>query len=78
MDKKHRGVQHWVLLRAIGDPVVTPDVGSVAARLMRHRWWHFRAAHIGYFNHRTLAAAAAKAGLRVVSTRRPVWYFKAA
>ncbi|HEY8201869.1 MAG TPA: 3-dehydroquinate synthase [Actinomycetota bacterium] len=30
MDKKHRGVQHWVLLRGIGDPVVTPDVGPAA------------------------------------------------
>jgi 3-dehydroquinate synthase len=30
MDKKHRGVQHWVLLRGIGDPVVTPDVGPGA------------------------------------------------
>jgi 3-dehydroquinate synthase len=26
MDKKHRGAQHWVLLRGIGDPVVTADV----------------------------------------------------
>jgi 3-dehydroquinate synthase len=30
MDKKHRGVQHWVLLRSIGDPVVTADVGPAA------------------------------------------------
>lgn len=30
MDKKHRGVQHWVLLRGIGDPVVTADVGPEA------------------------------------------------
>jgi 3-dehydroquinate synthase len=30
MDKKHRGVQHWVLLRGIGDPVVTADVGPDA------------------------------------------------
>jgi 3-dehydroquinate synthase len=35
MDKKHRGVQHWVLLRGIGDPVVTADVGpeAIAAAL---------------------------------------------
>ena len=34
--------------------VVTPDVDSVAARLMGWKWWHFRAAHIGYFNRSTL------------------------
>jgi 3-dehydroquinate synthase len=30
MDKKHRGVQHWVLLKGIGEPVVTADVGPEA------------------------------------------------
>ena len=29
--------------------VVTPDVGSVAARAMGWKWWRFHAAHIGYF-----------------------------
>ena len=29
--------------------VVTPDVGSVAASFFGSGWWHYRAAHIGYF-----------------------------
>jgi 3-dehydroquinate synthase len=30
MDKKHRGVQYWVLLRGMGEPVVTADVPPAA------------------------------------------------
>jgi 2-polyprenyl-3-methyl-5-hydroxy-6-metoxy-1,4-benzoquinol methylase len=29
---------------------VTPDVASFAARIARRKWWHFRVAHIGYFD----------------------------
>lgn len=55
--------------------VVTPDVGSAAARLMGRRWWHLRLAHVGYFDHRSMAIAAQKAGLEVMSTTRAVWSF---
>ena len=43
--------------------VVTPDVNSVAARLMGWKWWHFRAAHIGYFNKSTLGLGARDGGV---------------
>lgn len=55
--------------------VVTPDVSSLAAKLLRKRWWHFRLAHVGYFNRRTLDHAAAKAGLHPGHAFRPCWYF---
>jgi 2-polyprenyl-3-methyl-5-hydroxy-6-metoxy-1,4-benzoquinol methylase len=55
--------------------VVTPDVSSVAARLMGTRWWHFRVAHVGYFSPRSFDEAAARAGLRVVSRSAARWYF---
>ena len=55
--------------------VVTPDVSSWAARVMGRRWWHYRIAHIGYFNRKTLTTALEKAGLRVVASGRPRWYF---
>lgn len=55
--------------------MVTPDVGSLAARLMGWRWWHYRIAHIGYFNKRTLTRAMEAAGLHPVAVRRPSWYF---
>lgn len=73
------------LLRNIADSlssggtaiVVTPDVGSVAARITGWKWWHFRVAHVGYFNQRTLFFALDRAGLRPVSVSRPGWFFAA-
>ena len=56
--------------------VVTPDVDSYAARKLRGRWWHFRIAHVGYFNFRSLAKAARRAGLGVARRGRAVWYFR--
>lgn len=55
--------------------LVTPDVDSVAARLMGSKWWHLRIAHIGYFNSRTLDLACRSAGFKVVHRSRPWWYF---
>jgi 2-polyprenyl-3-methyl-5-hydroxy-6-metoxy-1,4-benzoquinol methylase len=57
--------------------VVTPDVSSLAARVLDGRWWHYRIAHIGYFNQETLARALTRAGLAVVNVSRPAWYFPA-
>jgi SAM-dependent methyltransferase len=57
--------------------IVTPDVDSVAARIFGWRWWHFRVAHIGYFNKRNLLLALDRAGLRPVLVRRPGWFFSA-
>ena len=57
--------------------IVTPDVNSVAARGMGARWWHYRIAHIGYFNRATLARAAVQAGLMPISVTRPSWYLPA-
>jgi 2-polyprenyl-3-methyl-5-hydroxy-6-metoxy-1,4-benzoquinol methylase len=65
---------------ALGDNgvlvVVTPDVGSLAARLLGRRWWHFRLAHVGYFSRKTLTAAAAAAGLIPVRVFRARWFFR--
>jgi 2-polyprenyl-3-methyl-5-hydroxy-6-metoxy-1,4-benzoquinol methylase len=55
--------------------VVTPDVGSVVARCLKGRWWHFRLAHVGYFDRSCFEKSAARAGLKVTSKFRPCWYF---
>jgi len=57
--------------------IVTPDVQSVAARLLGFRWWHYRMAHIGYFSRTTLTNALRRAGLIPKSFQRPSWYFPA-
>jgi 2-polyprenyl-3-methyl-5-hydroxy-6-metoxy-1,4-benzoquinol methylase len=56
--------------------VVTPDVGSAAARWLGPRWWHFRLAHVGYFDRRTLTRAAQLTGLRVDRLFRARWFFR--
>jgi 2-polyprenyl-3-methyl-5-hydroxy-6-metoxy-1,4-benzoquinol methylase len=55
--------------------IVTPDIDSLAARLLGFRWWHFRIAHVGYFNRRSLTLLMARAGLEAVHWGRPTWYF---
>lgn len=55
--------------------VVTPDVGSAAARLAGRRWWHFRPGHLSYFCRRSLDALLEGAGFRVVRRRRYAWTF---
>jgi SAM-dependent methyltransferase len=55
--------------------VVTPDVSSLAAKLLGRRWWHFRLAHVGYFNDRSMSMAAGRAGLATRSTCRVRWFF---
>ena len=70
------------LLRAIRDllatdgigVLVTPDVGSITARVMRRNWWHFRPAHIGYFDRNTIGLSLAHAGLSPIAIDRPTWY----
>lgn len=57
--------------------VVTPDIGSLTARLLGDRWWHYRLAHIGYFNATSLAKMASLSQLELVYRTRPKWYFRA-
>lgn len=56
--------------------VITPDIGSVAARLLGRRWWHFRFAHIGYFSRRTMRAALGAAGFRTDRVEPYTWWFQ--
>jgi len=45
--------------------LVTPDIESLSARLMRGRWWGLRPAHIFYFSPRTLTALLRETGFEV-------------
>ena len=57
--------------------VTTPDRGSVAALLMGWKWWHYRVAHIGYFDRATLGATIGKSGFELSALKRPSWRFPA-
>jgi SAM-dependent methyltransferase len=55
--------------------LVTPDVSSVAARLLKFKWWHYRFAHIGYFNKKNLTYLLEKKGFKIMMLKRPSWFF---
>lgn len=55
--------------------LVTPDVNSFAAKLLGYKWWHYRFAHIGYFNRKNLSTLLDKTGFMKLKMTRPSWYF---
>jgi 2-polyprenyl-3-methyl-5-hydroxy-6-metoxy-1,4-benzoquinol methylase len=55
--------------------IVTPDIASLAARIMGGRWWHYRVAHINFFNRRSLEWLLAKNGFKTVLRKRFAWNF---
>jgi 2-polyprenyl-3-methyl-5-hydroxy-6-metoxy-1,4-benzoquinol methylase len=55
--------------------VTTPDVSSIMARVMGRKWWHYRIAHIGYYNRHTLEMIMDSAGMRLVKVKYAKWYF---
>ncbi len=56
--------------------VVTPDIGSLIAKIMRLKWWHIRVAHVGYYNRKTVERVFEKAGFTRQMWFRPSWYFR--
>lgn len=55
--------------------IVTPDVSSPLARMMGRRWWHYRLAHVGYFDKASTLHALKLAGLRAVDVEYVGWRF---
>lgn len=45
--------------------LVTPDIGSLSAAVLRGSWWGLRPAHLYYYDRRTLGRALEKAGFEV-------------
>jgi SAM-dependent methyltransferase len=44
--------------------IVTPDLGSLSARVMGRRWFHRKAEHLYYFTRESLGGLVGRAGLR--------------
>jgi SAM-dependent methyltransferase len=55
--------------------LTTPDVDSILAKILGWKWWHFRVAHINYFNLRTIKLLLEKSGFEIIKNKRPNWYF---
>jgi 2-polyprenyl-3-methyl-5-hydroxy-6-metoxy-1,4-benzoquinol methylase len=57
--------------------LVTPDIQSLAARVMGKRWWHFRPGHLAYFSKKSLLTLLDRTGFHVVRWKRYAWTFSA-
>jgi len=55
--------------------IVTPDIGSLAARIFSNHWWHYRPAHLYYFNRKSISFLLNKHGYQVITIRHYVWHF---
>ena len=49
--------------------LVTPDLASLSARLLRSYWWGLRPAHLTYFSRRTMLRLLGEVGFEVVEMR---------
>lgn len=49
--------------------LVTPDIGSLSAAVLRSYWWGLRPAHIYYFDERTLTRLLKEAGFEIVVSK---------
>ncbi|MBN2246652.1 MAG: class I SAM-dependent methyltransferase [Candidatus Aminicenantes bacterium] len=57
--------------------LVTPDLNSLAARITGRNWWHFRPAHLAYFNKKSLIYLLRRAGFQIEKIKRYSWTFSA-
>jgi SAM-dependent methyltransferase len=55
--------------------IVTPDIKSAAARIAGKQWWHFRIAHINFFNRKSLQFLLNKHHYDVLLEKKYVWNF---
>lgn len=46
--------------------LVTPDIGSLSAKILRGSWWGLRPAHIYYYDQKTMKALLEAAGYEIV------------
>ncbi len=55
--------------------IVTPDINSFAAKLFGKRWWHYRTAHVNFFNLKSLTFLLEKLGFVIEKKKRFAWNF---
>jgi len=55
--------------------IVTPDISSIPPKLMGNRWWHYRTAHVNFFNLKSLTYLLKKLGFSIEKKHRFAWNF---
>jgi hypothetical protein len=53
----------------------THRLRTTSSILMGFKWWHFRAAHIGYVDRETHTHITNRAGFEITNIKRTWWYF---
>lgn len=55
--------------------IVTPDIDSIAAKVMGKRWWHYRIAHINFFNLSSIRYLLESYNYEIIMKKKYVWNF---
>ena len=55
--------------------IVTPNADSVVAKMLNFKWWHYRVAHINYFNTKNLNFFLFKKNFFYLNKFYPSWTF---
>jgi ubiquinone/menaquinone biosynthesis C-methylase UbiE len=55
--------------------IVTPNTDSAVAKILNFKWWHYRVAHINYFNSQNLNFLLSKKKFIYLSKFYPSWTF---
>lgn len=55
--------------------IVTPDIDSTMLKVVGNRWWHYRVAHVNFFNLTSLTHLLSEMGFEIIKKRRFSWNF---
>ncbi len=55
--------------------LVTPNIKSLLAKVLKEKWWHIRPDHLYYFSYQTLKLLVESLGLRIVRKESAGWNF---
>lgn len=55
--------------------IVTPDIDSITAKLFKRKWWHYRIAHINFFNLSSIQFLLKNNNYEIIKKKRYTWNF---
>jgi len=55
--------------------LVTPDISSLTQKIMGGKWWHYRTAHVNFFNIKSIKYLLEQSGFIIEKRYRYAWNF---
>ena len=55
--------------------IVTPDIDSITTKIFKRKWWHYRIAHINFFNHTSIQTLLSNNNYDIIKKKRYTWNF---